>query len=173
MRQRIAGSVLAALLLLTCGGCGISARQKELIGVQAPYTKFQMLDGSFRLLEEYRGKKLVIVFWATHCNAAWPKLRRLEEFAESLGRTDVVFLAVSLDKPEDLALLKERISAVGIRAFDHSFSGNEGYDQAYTAFRGEELPYIIVVDRDGTVLGIDTDDDFVYPLIAGASTQGY
>lgn len=158
--------VLCALILVICSGCGLSARQKELIGVQAPYTKFQMLDGSYRLLEEYRGKKLIIVFWATHCNAAWPKLRRLEEFAEQLHRSDVAFLAVSLDKPEDLEVLKERISAVGIHTFEHSFSGNEGYDQAYSAFRGEELPYIIVLDRDGTVLGIDTDDDFVYPLIA-------
>lgn len=167
MKAKMINAAFCALLVLMCSGCGISARQKELIGVQAPpYTKFQMMDGSYRLIEEYRGKKLVIVFWATHCNAAWPKLRRLEEFAEHSGRTDVAYLAVSLDKPEDLDLLKERISAVGIHSFAHSFSGNEGYDQAYSAFRGEELPYIIVVDRDGTVLGIDTDDDFVYPLIS-------
>ena len=103
-------SLLLVFLISFQIGCSSSSQTaKEFIGQEAPYTRFTMLDGSTKLLEEYKGKKLVLLFWATWCHVSRPEIEDLNEFAAKFAnKNDVVFLAVSVDELDAYEKLKEK-----------------------------------------------------------------
>jgi hypothetical protein len=71
---------------------------------------------------------------------------------EDLARTyasrgDTDFYAVSLDKNQDLDLLKGRIQAQDLTTVTHVFSGNDVQDEAFLALKGHHVPYSVFVDE--------------------------
>ena len=162
----ICRAVALALSVAIVSGCSTKVNP-ELVGEPAPHAMFTRIeDGTRTIIEDYRGKTLVVAFWAASCRSATPNMKRLAEYAKRFeGRNDVAFVSVSLDKNEDLDKVRERIKYDGYSSMENMFSGNEGYDEAFVNLKGEKLPYIIVVDKFGKIIDLQTDDDFVYDLI--------
>lgn len=156
-------SLLISFILLS--GCAATVN-KQLIG-QPVSLRFTPIQGSEQIgMDTYRGKTVVISFWATTCRSSRPVITRLARYADRFkGRTDVQFVAVSLDKPEDLGELQTRIQFEDFNSFSNMFSGNEEYDEAFVALKGEAMPYIVVVDPAGRVVDARYDDGFVYDLV--------
>ena len=156
--------VLLVVFLSFLSGCAASGPgPKELIGKMAPWTKFTTLEGGWLSIEELRGKTAVVVFWASWCAKSRKKLSRLGLFAEQFaGRSDVVFVDASIDKAEKLEDVQNLITYGSFGRSRHCFSGNEYYDEAYISFRGDELPYIIIINPDGQVVDSGNDDEMVY-----------
>ncbi len=155
-------AVLAAIGFMSLVGCGASSVSvgKQFLNKPAPYAKFTMLDGDLVSLEEIKGKDVVIAFWATWCHRSTPVMEKLNRYALRFkGRNDVVFLAVSVDKAEKLSKVNERAEYLG--GFRHAFSGNEAYDEAWQAFQGTDLPYIIVMDKTGRVVDVGDTEEVV------------
>lgn len=158
------GFSIICLLLIACSG-NIKAT-RELVGKLVPSTKFTLLDGSYLTTQELRGKTAVITFWATWCNNSRRAIMKVNSLAKGLkGRTDMVFVAVSLDKNEKFQTLKDRIYYDNLDAFVHAFSGNEGDDEAYLSCRGENLPYFVVIDRTGKIVDNGYDVDLVFKAL--------
>lgn len=151
------GIVFVALSFAGCATDGA-----KLIGKPAPETRFTLLEGEYVPLKRYRGKTVVVTFWAHWCHSSRPALLRLDEFAEKLGRNDVVFLAANLDEVKDLAEVKERIVHQDLDGFQHAFSGNAGSDEAFVAFQGGRLPYFLIIDPQGVVVAAGNSDSLVY-----------
>ncbi len=156
------------LVLTICFGLmGCSGQSKlkneELIGKFAPYTRLTMLDGEWVALQDYKGKTTVMVFWATWCNKSRKALNKINAFAKSLpAGNDGQFFAISVDKSEKLQEVKERLNSTDLSAFVPAFSGNESADEAYQAFGGESLPYIVVINKAGKVVAAGNDDAPIY-----------
>lgn len=153
---------LATIGFICLTGCGASSVSvgKQFINGPAPYTKVTTLDGDLISLDEFKGKEVVLAFWATWCHRSTPVMEKLNEYAKRLkGRNDVVFLAVSVDKAEKLSKVNER--AEYLTGFRHAFSGNEAYDEAWQAFRGTDLPYVIVIDKTGRVVDVGDTEEVV------------
>ncbi|MCR9163423.1 MAG: TlpA family protein disulfide reductase [Nannocystaceae bacterium] len=78
----------------------------------APAFEVQDLEGNAVSLEDFRGKLVLVNFWATWCEPCiteWPQLDQLAERID--GRDDVVILAISIDqKREDILPFLERMS---------------------------------------------------------------
>lgn len=94
---------LAAILIL---GCALSARA----GDAAPSLELRDLQGAPHNLEDYRGKPVVLNFWATWCVPCAAEMPLLSEMQQRYkGR--VVFIAASIDdddmKPEIAAFIKK------------------------------------------------------------------
>lgn len=159
---------LAVLFSFLCilSGCAPLAG-KQLIGQPAPAVRMYHLEDSMQtFLSDYKGSYVAVVFWATTCRSSTPIVKRLGEYAlKNKNNAKIHVIAVSLDKSDDLNTLKERVLYDHLNGMQQMFSGNEEYDEAYYGLKGERLPYVVVIDPMGKVIGVDTDDDIVYSLI--------
>ena len=156
-------AVRAALVAVVamCSACA-SSGGNQFVGKPAPATRFSMLSGEYLPIEAFRGKTTVLIFWAQWCTASSPVMKRLNELSQRVKNSgSVIFLAVSVDKSEDETKVRERITYQQLGGFQHAYSGNEVYDEAYMAFEGRELPYVIIVDPAGKVVRAGNSDGFV------------
>lgn len=152
---------IASLLIILLSGCS-SVPGKQLVGKPAPVAIFTMLDGEGRALSQYAGKPVVLMFWATWCKRSQPILERLNKFART--RRDIAFIAVSIDKNEDVEKVRERITYTQLGSLQHSFSGNDIGDQPYIVFDGDMVPYIAIIDANGIVTHVSDSDSVVYEV---------
>ncbi len=113
----------------------------------APPFVAQDLEGNEVSLEDFRGKLVIVNFWATWCEPCiteWPQLDQLAERID--GRDDVVILAVSIDeKREDIMPFLQRMSLTetGVKVlWDPTSSVNIEYGS-------EKIPDTFFVDENG------------------------
>ena len=97
MRLRI----VFAILLAMAGAAGAAAqtpapKDPELIDVQ----------GYQRLLQQYKGKPLLINFWATWCEPCRDEYPLLNELAKQYAPQGLKVVGVSLDQDGDLILMR-------------------------------------------------------------------
>lgn len=170
--------ILSVLCLLLCflGGCS-SHKDTAVLGYEFPYTKFTMLDGSERILSEWKGKPVVILFWSEGCSSCEKAIRRIyEEVRPLIGSTDIVFIADSVDATSEYQAVQERIRKPDMKYFIHAFSGNDLADEAYVTFNGDSVPFFVLVNRNGrvTYTGRSSGDviEFIKAQSKGASLYG-
>jgi len=75
------------------------------IGVAAPQFNLKTLDGKETVLEDYRGKVVVLYFWATWCRpcvAGTPKLRKFYADMKASFGDDFEMISLSMDDNEQL-----------------------------------------------------------------------
>lgn len=156
--------LLPAILLITAS-CSSHVPQQVMIGQPVPYTRLTMLDGTPRIIDEYRGKTVALMFWATWCPRSRRAIVRFNEFAASHRTPDNVFIAASIDKLEDEPVLKERIKELKLGSLSFAFSGNETYDEAFLTLSGNQVPYFVVIDPRGVVVYQGDDEDKVFEMM--------
>ena len=116
----------------------------------APTWAVQDLDGAPVRLEDFRGKFVVLNFWATWCEPCigeWPQIDRLaERFAD---RDDIVVLTISIDSDRELiAPFLERMALSGTHTrvlWDPEQAINKAYGS-------EKIPDTFFIGRDGRLL---------------------
>jgi peroxiredoxin len=89
---------LAAALLLWCAAA--SAQLPAWSGGPTPALRLSDLDGKEHALEAYRGKVVLINFWATWCEPCREEMPSIERLRRSLEGRPFVVLAVNLAEPE-------------------------------------------------------------------------
>ena len=115
----------------------------------APDFEAQDLQGNTVRLSDFKGKFVVLNFWATWCEPCigeWPQFDRLAD--RLVDRDDVVVLAVSIDKsPAEIVPFLERMSLASTRVkvlWDPT-------QKAHNAYGSEKIPDTYFVDRRGDV----------------------
>ncbi len=155
--------VIASLLILVSSGC-FSNSYEYLINAPSPSVRLTLLDGSRVALESFQGKRVVLAFWATHCAKSKRMLREVVEIARKRAeRSDIVFFAPSIDPNNKLSAVQERIASLHAPTIQFAFSGNDVEDEAFLLFQGTAIPYIVVIERDGTIMYAG-DDYSLIPL---------
>ena len=151
LKRLAAVAVLAALSF----GCSSMSEQTEaLIGKTAPYTRLTMIDGSYLPLSNFRGKTLVLAFWATYCSHSKGMINDLKEYVKNHNNPGVEYIAVSLDDALGFETLQNMIQLQGLDVLRHAYSGNEARDEAFLAFKLTSIPMIVVIGPDGEVKSI-------------------
>jgi peroxiredoxin len=130
-------------------GAACRAMEPEPRDVQAPDIELFDMEGNAVRLSDFRGKFVVINFWATYCEPCtkeWPDLDKLGRRLED--REDVVILAVSVDEKLDpIAPYVERMSLGETRVkvlWDPT-------GQVNRQFGSENIPDTFFVDATGKI----------------------
>ncbi|MED1864763.1 redoxin domain-containing protein [Fictibacillus nanhaiensis] len=69
-------------------------------GSTAPNFSLKTLDGKQVDLKDYRGKKIILNFWATWCPPCREEMPEMEKFYKDYKKQDVEILAVNLEYSE-------------------------------------------------------------------------
>lgn len=120
-------------------------RMKE--GNPAPEFTFQNLKGKDTKLSKYKGKVLVLDFWASWCGPCRMEIPNMKKYYEEFKGKGVEFLSVSIDAKKDAwtkALGEEKMAWQQGWVTDAGKSVMDTYQ-----FGG--IPYIILIDKEGKI----------------------
>ncbi len=136
-------TVILLLLALALAGCDRSSTP-GLVGSKAP--DFTVKDGTQTVsLHDYKGKTVVLNFWASWCQPCIEEAPSLEQMAKQLDGSNVVILGVSIDEDADAyqRFLKQfQVSYTNVRDPQQSAPmkyGTTGWPETY------------IIDKDGIV----------------------
>ncbi len=154
MKRSTLPYLLIALALLIGGGYGYHLYQKgdqgprwTGAGVAAlPPFQFPDIDGDIRHSDEWKGKVLVVNFWATWCPPCRSEMPRFIDFQEKYGERGVQFVAIAIDDPD---LVRDFHDVYGIN-FPTLIGGPKAIELGNRlGNRFDSLPFTAVFDRDG------------------------
>ena len=106
-------------------------------------------------LEQYRGKVLLLDFWATWCGPCRQELPHLRTAFERFNGRGFDILSVSLDSGERTSVEDYRawISKNGM-SWRHVYDRKGWQSPLVSAFRIEGIPFPILIGRDGKIVAM-------------------
>lgn len=128
------------------GGDTSAGKQADLVGKRAPDIRLNTIDGERFDIKEHRGKWVVLDFWASWCGPCIRTMPEVDEIIESLGRDDLMLVAVNLqDSNERAKLAVDRMGLSGALVV-MDVDGETG-----RFYNARAIPQTVVVDPEGTV----------------------
>lgn len=142
---------LALCVVLLSAGCRYWAAPvgQGMLGQPAPAARLALIDGTVLPLESFRGKPVVLFFWGSWCRRSRALMPKIAQFSRRLERVAVI--TVNVDEEPNLRIVRDRLAQYVGTPWYAVFSGNGLYDEAYQAFSGEQVPFIVVLDRSGII----------------------
>jgi len=122
-------------------------RRANQVGAPVPNFTVRDLSGKSVTSNDLRGKVAVLDFWASWCMPCREELPLLQEVAAEFTRSDVAFLAISVDL-ESAAEVKDFLKNNKIRL--PGFLDVHG--SASEAFEVSALPTLIIINKQGRII---------------------
>lgn len=141
----ITGALLIALGLIV-SGCVKPPSEREFLEIGRPAPAFNLadLDGRRVSLDQFKGKVVMLDFWATWCGPCRMTMPLLENLQKEYATT-MVLLAVNLQEPGDVVKDYMRKQNLHSRVLLDE-EGTVG--QTYGA---EQIPLQVLIDKEGIV----------------------
>jgi peroxiredoxin len=170
---------LAILLLLPLFGCDTPRPEavERSVGVSsnvAPDLKLKLLDGETVHLSDYRGKVVLLNFWATWCPPCRVEIPEFVDLHKNYKDKDVVVIGVSFDHESDSEYVRSFSRQAGITyqvakvqnyseivAIERAWSGIEGISTLRGYGRGDPengngsiqmIPTTFIIDKTGMIV---------------------
>jgi peroxiredoxin len=125
-----------------------NAQKIALLDKPAPDFHLTSVDGHPVSLADYRGKKLVLVFWATWNNGSHPEMLMLSQVYQRARTPENDFAVVGIAVDDELAAVR-KFAADSHLPFPVIVDRNREVTDAY---RIRTLPTVLIVDADGKVI---------------------
>ena len=146
----------------------LEKQRKMQEGEMAPLFTFNNDKGKPVSLDSFKGKVVIIDFWASWCGPCRQELPNLKKYYEEFkNNPDVAFLSVSIDDDEDAwrkAMVEEKMEWTQLLAPN---SGREAMDKYQ--FRG--IPFIVAIDKEGRIFRKHLRGEAVRTAIVDALQQ--
>lgn len=148
---------------------GIKAKKPEQV-VQAPDFSLTTLDDKAINLSDYKGKVVVLNFWATYCIPCRIEMPSLEKLSQKYQQQGVSVVAISLDKGKEKAI-QSLVKKMEL-TFPIALKGQPAGDD----YQVSVLPVTYIIGKQGELLARvvgDRDwaseeaDQFVQAVLAG------
>jgi cytochrome c biogenesis protein CcmG/thiol:disulfide interchange protein DsbE len=146
--MRTVGSLLSLLLLLFSAPLPLAAQTAThgaRVGHAAPNFSRAGLDHRKIALSSYRGKVVVLNFWATWCEPCLTEMPAFMEWQKQYGSENFQVIGISMDDatPEVIATVSR------LKLNYPVLMGDEYLGAAYGGVLG--LPVTFLIDRDGKI----------------------
>ena len=146
MKRKITSFWLVLVTALICSHCTRTPGTSEEVTVGRPAPLFQLNDlyGREISLSQYRGKVVILDFWATWCGPcrmSMPLLEKLQE--ENPG--SLKLLAINLEEPLDQ--VRDYVARQNIRST--VLLDEEG--KVGRIYGSESIPMQVLIDKEGIV----------------------
>ena len=141
-----AAVLLTLVLLLALTACSRDQGGEQMSG-GVPDLVLPSVDGSIVRLSDYRGKVLLVDFWATWCPPCQEMIPVLSGLHRAYGSKGLVVLGVALDR-EGLEILGPFVHENQI-----PYKVLLGDNKVSAAFGGvQSIPTLFIVDREGRLV---------------------
>jgi thiol-disulfide isomerase/thioredoxin len=134
-----------AVLLLALALPAAAAELKPWSGGSTPALELADLEGKKHSLADYRGKVVLVNFWATWCEPCREEMPSIERLRASLGGRPFAVLAVNLAEPE--SRIRKFLEAVPV-GFPILLDRDTKTTRAWQA---KVLPATYIVGPDGAI----------------------
>ena len=132
--------ILLFLFSSTCNAAGIAAGDAALPGAGNDR------DGNAVAVTDYRGKVVVMTFWASWCTYCLKELPVLENLQKHVGKDRLQVLAVNVDRDKsDYVKLRRKL-----KDFTLLVTSDDDGNLA-RAYGVSSLPYMVLIDKAGAV----------------------
>ncbi len=152
--RRLVPAFLALLLFFLVLYLGVQKREAEvrelkgtLTGQPAPNFTLKTADGKEVSLKDFKGKVVLINFWATWCPPCREELPLFEKIYEKYKDKGFVILAINTD-PENL---KDFMKDFGVKL---TFPILIGDDKILDLYPVRGLPTSFLIDREGKIVKV-------------------
>ncbi len=106
-------------------------------------------NGVNQALSQYKGKIIVLNFWATWCSPCREEMPELSQIHQEYQNKNVVVLGVAID---ELGLIKEFIQATPV-SYPLFAAENEGMALGDSLGNNQSvLPYTVIINTDGRIV---------------------
>ena len=118
-------------------------------GTEAPDFTLNDIDGKPVCLSSFRGKKVVLVYWASWCPDCRAELPGLKALYDEADKEKVAFVSVSFDRNLDaLKAFNKENDLPGIQLFDPAGKKESTIAAAYGVLW---IPSLYLIDSDGKI----------------------
>jgi len=106
-------------------------------------------------LRDYRGKVIILDFWATWCKSCISNMPRMHQLQDQF-EDDVVVLPVTYEDENTVSALLERTSNAGLLALRSSFQSIIADSVLKQSFPNpaRTIPYFAIIGKDGLLTGL-------------------
>jgi len=143
-RTLVASALLVLIATFTQCARGPSGEEAPEVGRPAPNFKLSDLSGREVSLDQFRGKIVMLDFWATWCGPCRLSMPMLERLQKEYPK-DMALLAINLAEPPDEVrsyVQRQNISSTVLLDQD----GKVG-----EVYRSESIPMQVLIDQKGIV----------------------
>jgi thiol-disulfide isomerase/thioredoxin len=145
MMKRMLHGLCAGAVLLSCVGSPAAQPLKPWTGGPPAQLELQDLDGAVHRLADYRGKVVLVNFWATWCAPCRAEMPSMEQLRLALADRPFAILAVNVGESPRLARdFAERLPVRFTVLLDRD-------TRTTRAWKARVLPASFVVGADGSI----------------------
>ena len=105
-------------------------------------------SGTPQALSKWKGKAMVVNFWAPWCAPCVKEMPELAELATELGKKDIAVIGIGIDSPANIAQFASKFK-ISYPLYVAGMSGTELARQFGNSAGG--LPYTVLIGADGQV----------------------
>jgi len=147
LMKRIAANRTARTLIVGLSACFAFATAAA--ALSSPQPALADVAGEPLVLEEYRGKVVLVNFWATWCAPCLREMPELDLLAKQIDSSRAVVIGIAADDPVEVKAFADKLG-VGYRIA----SGDPDAIFRWTAELGNVslgLPFSVLLDADGAI----------------------
>lgn len=142
--------IILAIVIVFVYGIYFASNPREIpssqIGKKAFGIKTVTFDGQPVTLERYKGKPIVLNFWASWCTTCWKEAHILEAAHQKYTPLGAVFIGIAINDEREASLkFIKKYNKTYVLAPDDS-TGNISLDYGVTA-----VPETFLIDKNGII----------------------
>jgi len=132
---------------------GFWANSAHALGELAPDFTLRDMNGQMVSLSDYKGKVVMINFWATWCQPCQVEMPHIDKMEKELGEKGFAVLSISTDDARSASKVKPLIKRNGY-GFTVLLDKESTVVTQYNP--GKVLPYTVILDRELRIQNVHT-----------------